>query len=207
MTNIAWCDIETIGTDPSRSPILEVAFIITTDKKLTEIARYHSLVKHPDVDKILRQIDEDEWAHENHRKNGLYDELKAGGGKPKKQIITEVRELLGRTNPVRENKVPLGGAGVERFESHFFRIQMPGLSEGLTFWSYDIGSIRRIASLCGVRPPEWVLVNESGNHRAMADVEQHLLEFRWFRHFIMEARDDGIAERLAERDALDERRG
>lgn len=198
---IAWCDIETVGVDPSRSPILEVAFIFTSDKKLTEISRYHSLIKPRDLDKTLARIEADDWAKVQHRENGLYDELAAGGGKPKEQVISEVLEQMARANPLR-GKVPLGGSGVERFESHFFRIQMAALSEALHFWAYDIGSVRRIAALAGIRPPADVLVNESGSHRAMADVEQHIAEFRWFKQFLAEAKDDGALERMAEGEDL-----
>jgi oligoribonuclease (3'-5' exoribonuclease) len=95
----------------------------------------------------------------------------------------------------------LGGSGVERFESHFFRLQLPLLYERLFYWSQDVGNVRRFAKLRGVEAPATTRVADTGNHRAESDIDQHIAESKWFLRLFEAARAAGIPEQLAREDA------
>lgn len=69
---IAWLDLETTGLDPKRDSILEVGIILTTDTKLDEIARFHSLVRPMHLRGVEVMGD---YVLNMHTKSGLLGEL------------------------------------------------------------------------------------------------------------------------------------
>lgn len=198
---IAWIDTETTGLDPFTNPIIEFALVVTTDRRgLDQITSKSWLVRPRDIDAAVAQIEEAPRVLEMHTANGLLDELKAGAGQPRAEVEQEVIEILNRSNPGR-GRVPMGGSGVERFESHFLAHQFPLLSQQLHYWSYDIGNVRRVARLCGVVPPESTSVAKSGTHRALDDVLQHIEETRWFMRFFQAMKAEGVLHDLSREDS------
>lgn len=197
---IAWCDIETTGVEPEVDPILEVAFVLTTDRQLTEMARRSWVIAPANLPATLERIQANEYVYEMHKANGLYDEIASGGGQPKAEVQAEIVAMLTQFGGQR-GKIPLGGSGVERFESHFFRLQLPLVYERLFYWSHDIGNVRRVAKLRAIEAPATTRVADTGNHRAESDIDQHIAETKWFLRFFEAARAAGVVEQLAREDA------
>jgi oligoribonuclease (3'-5' exoribonuclease) len=203
---IGWTDIETTGLDEWIDDILEVAFIVTSDTRLTTIARRSWTIQPIDVDATVARIEANPKVLEMHTANGLLEEIRSGKGQPILEVQAEIIEWLKSLNPI-DGKIPMGGSGTERFESRWYSAKMPALADLLHYWSYDIGCARRIAKLGGIKPPAEVSVARSGNHRAESDIQQHIDETLWFMRFFSAAKNAGVLQMLARQDAVDAAKG
>lgn len=200
---IAWTDIETTGIDEWQDDMLEVAFIATTDTRLTKIAERSWTIQPVNLEATLAKIEANEVVLKMHTENGLLDEIKRGDGQPIDVVQKEVVDWLRSVSPLKGGSlVPMGGSGTERFESRWYAAKMPLLAKELHYWSYDIGTARRISRLGGVRPPAEVSVARSGNHRALSDIQQHIDETLWFMRFFALAKKMGVDVALAREYAM-----
>jgi oligoribonuclease (3'-5' exoribonuclease) len=75
----------------------------------------------------------------------------------------------------------LAGSGVSHFDNRFIKVQLPVSSKCLTFWSWDIGAVRRFLECAGVKG-----VKNVKKHRAMDDIEQHIQDWVWAVNVIKE---------------------
>lgn len=175
--SLAWIDLETSGTNQQRDKILEVA-CITTDSDLNEIDRVEMVVGgRLRVDSLRRTSEE--VVQKMHDDNGLWDELV-------RSTLTldaadeQLRKFLGA------QQWALAGSGVAHFDSRFIRAQMPRTATRLTYWTIDVGVIRRfLRNIVGVNLDSLTPFDaDLKAHRAMADIEAHLTEARIYRDFL-----------------------
>lgn len=190
---ILWLDLETTGLSPRTSGVLEIAAVIT-DMQLVEMART-SWIVNPDI-----QIGFDDggrpraytssrkpthWIEqmpvnvlEMHVASGLVrrvTESKMSLGDAEDGLIRLIEKTCGK-----KAIVPLGGSGVSHFDLQVIRTQMPTLASKLTYWTIDVGNVRRFATrVMGIEFERTEVA-----HRAMPDVEQSIAEAKRLRSLL-----------------------
>ena len=183
--HILWLDLETTGLHHS-SPILEVAAVIT-DMDLNEKARGLWVVN-PERGYYKNGV----WLHghkdwvslmpvnvlEMHVASGLIREAKESRhdlNGVESALASLIQDTCGYGQ-----RVPLGGSGVSHFDLHVIRQQLPVLAEKLTYWTIDVGNVRRFVQRVMGKEFERTEIA----HRAMPDVEQSIEEAKrlrtWF---------------------------
>ena len=179
--NIAWIDLETTSADEHDGSILEVGAIIT-DPHLRELDRAEWLVE-PDLAHIATMPD---VVRTMHTESGLLDEIDAlGPACPDLDYVDrDLRRLLD-THAVR-GQIILAGSGVGHFDSRWIRKHLPRSAQRLTYWALDVGVVRRF--LATVDPALVLEQYPDGAkpHRALADAELHLAEWRAYRDAMRE---------------------
>lgn len=185
--SILWLDLETTGTNEMTDDILEVAAVITT-QTLEEVSRFHG-VAHT----ALPFDQMDPQVQQMHTQSGLWADVQASV-LPHWEVALRLESwLCGYIS--RWDRIPLAGSGVAHFDHRFIRYNWPAIDKRLTFWHYDVGTVRRLARLAGVTPP---FDQASKTHRAMDDVLLHIDEARWFLRLFHEWRslkpllDEGV---------------
>lgn len=174
---IAWLDLETEGSDEHRHAVLEVGVVIT-DFALEEVERYHALVR-PDPDWMPARV-ADPVVAAMHRSSGLFDDVTAHGRDPA-QVDVELARWL-KTH-AHQGQVALAGSGTSHFDSRFLRRHLPRTRKRLTYWSYDVGAVRRfLRDLAAWDPPGPAPADLP--HRALPDAERALDEARGYRDLL-----------------------
>lgn len=203
---IAWIDIETTGTDERQDPMLELGIILTsTSMGFTPIARKNFVIKPKNIAAAEQRMrngnsDDPEFVWRMHQTNGLW-EMCLAEGRPIGEVEEEVLAMIAQHNAQRGAKVTLGGSGVAQFDYRFILRQMPDLGAILTYYSQDVGCVRRMAKLCGVSAPAEASDGSLKNHRAIDDITMHLAEARWFTRLFEAAKRAGIVADLLAEDA------
>ncbi|MGY6496732.1 MAG: hypothetical protein ACXIUP_00740 [Microcella sp.] len=94
------------------------------------------------------------------------------------------RGIVALLDAFTDGRAILSGSGVGAFDLQFIRQQMPDLASRLEYFPHDVGQLRR----------EWkratgsdlVTVNNAKPHRALVDIDLHLIETRAFRKVLTE---------------------
>jgi oligoribonuclease len=171
--NLAILDLETTGTDETAGSILEVGIIIT-DPDLTVLDEASWLVE-PAPDHLDHMND---FVLQMHTANRLLDDLMVGPTATPDEVDTDIATFL---DPHTDNgRIALAGSGVGHFDSRWIRLHLPQTAKRLTYWTYDVGVIRRfLRDLVGwapdVDPPD-------KPHRALDDCRLHLTELTRYRN-------------------------
>lgn len=182
MDKLLWVDLETTGDDRERDEILEVAAVLTDANLVTKVefnsaagltlAGAARLAELP----VVMQM---------HAHSGLLADL--GESRMTRQAHAEwlaqvETEILSWFGP--EEKITLAGSGVASFDKVFIEKHMPRLGQRLTYFSMDIGPVRRFYKLaCGENLVE---ANADKTHRALDDIRCHLAEARAFQNYFLE---------------------
>lgn len=184
--NLAWIDLETTGADEQTGSILEIGCIVTDDQ-LRPLDRFETLV-HP----APRHLDAmSDTVREMHTASGLLDELEEARANPADGHYlgpdvadAKLRSVLGRWTV--RGQIALAGSGVGHFDSRWIRRHLPITSTVLTYWTYDVGVVRRwLYTLVGCEPAPYT----TKPHRAMADIADHLQEAVRYRDALRAASD------------------
>lgn len=203
LKRILWLDLETTGLDHDALRVLEVGWTVT-DLELNQDPTFDhiaTMVLNPGP------ISMDDFVREMHTNNGLLTEV--GNSK---NTTDDADNLIVRTLRQIEKHytVPiewvLGGTGVATFDKRVIEKWFPGVHSRLTYWTYDIGVVRRfMRDVFGITDaPEF----KTDDHRAAGDVALALAEAQWWRDRIgghwadwlpenepvlLEVGDDGVA--------------
>lgn len=174
-THIAWIDLETTGSNEATENIIEVGLMITDATPELGIIEQRSWVVTPNEQGKLLKMDP--VVIDMHTKSGLLaDVLKQATYNKGPWIGTVDREVAEALKPyLTKGRIALAGSGTSHFDSKFIRWHMPKTAELLTYWSYDVGAVRRYLRLAGV-PIE--SPSEGLTHRALQDVRDHAAEAR-----------------------------
>lgn len=187
--NICWLDLETTGSDEHTGSIVEVGAIIT-DQDLREIEAISLLVQ-PDPEHVDAMP---EVVRRMHEASGLLDAMDANeqaridGEEAGDNPLVDADRLLARflDRHAVDGRVILAGSGVSHFDHRWIRLHLPRSAKRLTYWSYDVGNVRRFLGSIDkdlLRPTP-----EGGKaHRGIADAQDHLDEWRFYRQMIREA--------------------
>lgn len=164
---MAWLDLETTGTNQFSDEILEIG-IVVTDLDLNALAVLSQVV-HPSP---LAEAQMSNTVREMHTTNGLLDACRFG--KEIEVVDSECSEWLKKECGA--THVILAGSGVAHFDRRFLAELMPLTEKRFTYWSLDVGVLRRAMRYAGVSLPE--NPNEAKPHRALDDARLHLDEYR-----------------------------
>lgn len=170
---ILWLDLETTGSS-NDAKIIEFGGIITTATiDLTPIGEPFTTL----VDPFPVTSFEDEVVNTMHTTSGLADDLIRASKLPsileaEESIIQWINDTIGKST----NHIPYGGSGVGHFDTKYIRRDWKKLSKRLTYWTYDIGVVRRVLRLIDFSiSPDLTTVK---SHRALDDVRLHIEEAR-----------------------------
>ena len=178
----AWVDLETTGSNEDTDQIIEVGVALAEsigDEFPYAVASYAVHVDYEQIKAAPVAV------QEMHEKNDLWaDAIRS------KVTVTEVDRIIDRwlaalTGEKPERQFILCGSGVGHFDSRFIRRQMPLFSGWLTYWTIDVGVVRRFLRLCDIDVPHG---EEGKKHRALDDALRHMDEGRLYREIIMKGR-------------------
>lgn len=187
-----WCDLETTGLDQVHDPIIEIGVVITEiAPPCVELASYTVNVLPSPNDEWKDRMDS--YVLEMHTINGLLSDIESDS-KPLREAEIEIINLLSTFG--RPHNFMLAGSGVSHFDRRFIASQMPGLDRWIQYPCLDVGTVRRGLSFCGRKDlTSFGETFEGGDkpHRALADVRDHLNEWRNYAAIIqqIERTDDG----------------
>ena len=185
---LLWCDIETpglpVGNDFSTSPILEIAGVVT-DFDLTKFNGAHDAIKitkeHVD---ILKQNPE---VVKMHKESGLLEDCKKST-----KTLADLEEMmieLVKQGSFEKGEYILAGSGVASFDYPLLKHYMPEFASWLTYYTLDIGILRRSVYYLSHRRN---FVSDTKNsykegykkHRALDDVLAHIEEAEKYRDWL-----------------------
>ena len=169
---LVWIDCEMTGLDLTADALIEVAALVT-DSELNVLGDGVDVVIKPS-DEALAQMGE--FVENMHKSSGLLDQL-AGGttmADAEEQVLAYVREHVPDAR-----KAPLAGntIGTDRA---FLARDMPTLEGHVHYRNVDVSSIKELARRWYPRI-YFHSPAKSGNHRALADVQESIEELRYYR--------------------------
>lgn len=192
---LAWIDLETtglpVGNDYSGVEILEIGLIVT-DFDLKPYFGYQGIVKMDDD--IKRALAANPEVIQMHLANGLLKESKES-----KDTLREIEsEIIGmfKTRTTQEKgEFMLAGSGVTAYDFNVLKEKMPELASYFSYFSLDIGIVRRAFNVLSGGADLVPTISESfveGNkkHRALEDIKAHLKEANEYKKFLRAIADE-----------------
>jgi oligoribonuclease len=169
---LVWIDCEMTGLDTDADALIEVAALVT-DFELQVLGDGVDIVIKPPAGAIEQMVD---VVRAMHTHSGLLDELADGV-----DLATAERQVLDyvRTFVPEERKAPLAGntVGTDRL---FLSRDMPMLESHLHYRIVDVSSIKELARRWYPKA-YFNSPAKSGNHRALADIQESIEELRYYR--------------------------
>ncbi|MFD0867056.1 oligoribonuclease [Tessaracoccus lubricantis] len=169
---LVWIDCEMTGLDLATDALIEVAALVT-DGDLNVLG--------DGVDVLIKPTDEQlaamgDFVREMHTKSGLLEELQ--GGTTMEDALAQVLDYV-RTHVPIPRKAPLAGntIGTDRA---FLARDMPELEQWVHYRNVDVSSIKELARRWYPRV-QYLAPVKSGNHRALADIQESIEELRYYR--------------------------
>jgi oligoribonuclease len=192
---LVWIDCEMTGLDLDHDALIEIAAVVT-DAELNVLGDGVDVVIRPPDDALEQMVD---VVREMHTGSGLLAALSGGGTLPEaeKAVLDYVREWVPEPG-----KAPLAGNSVATDRSFIAR-HMPELDRYLHYRIVDVSSVKELARRWYPR----VYYNapaKTGNHRALADIRESILELRYYRQalFVPQPGPDTSAARTIAADVL-----
>ena len=169
---LVWMDCEMTGLDLEHDELVEVAALVT-DGELNVLGEGVDLVIRPSQP-ALDQMGE--FVRGMHATSGLLDALADGltVAEAEEQVLAYLREHVPEAR-----KAPLAGntIGTDRA---FLARQMPTLESYVHYRNVDVSSIKELVRRWFPRA-YYSSPAKSGNHRALADVQESIEELRYYR--------------------------
>lgn len=177
--NLVWIDCEMTGLDLAGGDALVEVAALVTDGELNVLGEGIDVLIRPDQAALDHMGD---FVREMHEKSGLLAELEHGVElrAAEEQVLAYVREHVAEPR-----KAPLAGntIGTDRA---FLAAYMPELEQHVHYRNVDVSSFKELARRWFPRvyynTPE-----KSGNHRALADIQESIEELRYYREALFVA--------------------
>ncbi|MGD7707949.1 oligoribonuclease [Microlunatus sp. Y2014] len=190
---LVWIDCEMTGLDLASDALIEVAALVT-DGDLNVLGEGVDVIITPPAQTLVAMNDVVRTMHE---KSGLLEELPTGMtmSDAEQVVLDYIREHVPEAR-----KAPLAGntIGTDR---NFLARDMPALEGHVHYRSVDVSSIKELARRWFPRA-YFASPAKSGNHRALADIQESIEELRYYREAVFVADpgpDTTTARRLAAR--------
>jgi oligoribonuclease len=175
---LVWIDCEMTGLDLREDALIEVAALVT-DFELNVIGAGVDVVVKPPPEALDQMED---FVRNMHVTSGLLDELEAGVplGEAEQQVLGYIKEHCpaGSRPPLAGNTVATDRAFLAR--------DMTELESFLHYRIVDVSSIKELARRWYPRAYFSAPV-KSGNHRALADIQESIEELRYYREAVFVA--------------------
>lgn len=169
---LVWIDCEMTGLDLRADALIEVAALVT-DFELQVIGEGIDVIIKPPSEAMDQMVD---FVRTMHTSSGLLDELEGGVplAEAEKQVLAYIKD-----NCPAGSRPPLAGNTVATDRSFLAR-DMPELESYLHYRIVDVSSIKELARRWYPRAYFSAPV-KSGNHRALADIQESIEELRYYR--------------------------
>ena len=169
---LVWIDCEMTGLDIAADALIEVAALVT-DFELNVLGAGVDLVIRPPAEALDQMA---EVVRKMHTSSALLDELDAGLdlATAENAVLDYVREHVPEPR-----KAPLAGntIGTDRM---FLARDMVQLEQHLHYRVVDVSSIKELVRRWYPRA-YFASPAKSGNHRALADIQESIEEMRYYR--------------------------
>src|SRR3954451_2555103 len=169
---LVWIDCEMTGLDLAADALIEVAALVT-DFELNVLGEGVDVVVKPPPE-ALDQMDD--FVREMHTSSGLLKELPDGVplGEAEQQVLAYIKEHCpdGSRPPLAGNTVATDRAFLAR--------DMAELESFLHYRIVDVSSIKELSRRWYPRV-YYGAPAKSGNHRALADIQESIEELRYYR--------------------------
>lgn len=192
---MVWADCEMTGLDLSGDALVEVAALVT-DGELNVLGEGVDVIIKPSDEALERMGD---FVRDMHTSSGLLEQLATGltMAEAEERVLAYVREFV--PDP---RKAPLAGntIGTDRA---FLARDMPTFEAHVHYRNVDVSSIKELARRWFPRA-YYSSPAKSGNHRALADVQESIEELRYYRDAVFVPRpgpDSATAKEVASRHA------
>jgi oligoribonuclease len=175
---LVWIDCEMTGLDLGADALIEVAALVT-DFELNVLGDGIDVLVKPPVEAIEQM---DDFVRTMHTTSGLLEELSGGLtlAEAEEQVLAYIRSQCpdGSRPPLAGNTVATDRAFLAR--------DMPTLESFLHYRIVDVSSIKELARRWYPRA-YFAAPAKSGNHRALADIQESIEELRYYRAAIFVA--------------------
>ena len=173
--NLVWIDCEMTGLDIATDALIEVAALVT-DKELNVLGEGVDVLIKPSQEALDAMGD---YVREMHTKSGLLEQLPHGVSM--EEATTQVLDYIKEFVPI-PRKAPLAGntIGTDRM---FLARDMPDLEQWVHYRNVDVSSVKELARRWYPKAL-YQAPAKSGNHRALADIQESIEELRYFREAI-----------------------
>ena len=169
---LVWIDCEMTGLDLGADALIEVAALVT-DFELNVLGDGIDVLVKPPAEAIEQM---DDFVRNMHVSSGLLVELDAGISlkEAEEQVLAYIREFCpdGSRPPLAGNTVATDRAFLAR--------DMPTLEAFLHYRIVDVSSIKELSRRWYPRA-YFNSPAKSGNHRALADIQESIEELRYYR--------------------------
>ena len=169
---LVWIDCEMTGLDLAKDALIEVA-VLVTDGDLNVLGDGVDVRIKPSEEQLANM---DDFVREMHTKSGLLDELADGltMAEATEIALDYIKEYV----PI-QRKAPLAGntIGTDRA---FLARDMPELEGWVHYRNVDVSSLKELSRRWYPRI-HYQAPNKSGNHRALADIQESIEELRYYR--------------------------
>lgn len=172
---LVWIDCEMTGLDLGADALIEVAALVT-DFDLNVLGDGVDVVIKPPAE-ALEQMDD--FVRDMHVTSGLLDELDGGTtmADAEKQVLSYIHEQCAEGS-----RPPLAGNTVATDRSFISR-DMSDLDSFLHYRIVDVSSIKELSRRWFPRA-YYNSPDKSGNHRALADIQESIEELRYYRQAV-----------------------
>lgn len=172
---IVWIDCEMTGLDFQNDLLVEIACIIT-DAELNEVADGFQVVIKAPQEKLENM---DPVVVSMHTESGLLPEI------PNGVSLEEAEQALFdyiSTHVPEASKAPLAGSSVH-VDRIFLQRDMPRIDSYLHYRIIDVSSIKELVRRWYPKM-YFASPTKTGNHRALGDIQDSIVELRYYREVI-----------------------
>ncbi|HET9872745.1 MAG TPA: oligoribonuclease [Propionibacteriaceae bacterium] len=169
---LVWVDCEMTGLDLTNDALVEVAALVT-DADLNVLGAGIDVVIRP-PEEALNQMSA--FVRTMHQHSGLLGALDDGltMAEAEKRVLDYVKEFVPEAR-----KAPLAGNTIGTDRTFLVR-DMPALEAHVHYRNVDVSSIKELARRWFPRI-YYQSPAKSGNHRALADIQESIEELRYYR--------------------------
>ena len=169
---LVWVDCEMTGLDLERDELVEVAALVT-DGQLNVLGDGIDVIIKPSA-RALENMGA--FVRTMHEHSGLLPELDGGTtlAEAEERVLDYVRTFVPEPR-----RVPLAGNSIGT-DRAFLAVGMPTLESYVHYRNVDVSSVKELARRWFPRA-YYAAPAKTGNHRALADVQESIEELRYYR--------------------------
>lgn len=172
---LVWIDCEMTGLDLGADALIEVAALVT-DSELNVLGEGVDIIIKPS-DQALEQMGD--FVREMHTTSGLLEDLPQGISmrEAEEMVLSYLREHVPAPR-----KAPLAGNSIGT-DRAFLARDMPDLEGFVHYRNVDVSSIKELSRRWFPKA-YYNAPAKSGNHRALADIQESIEELRYYREAV-----------------------